>query len=117
MPLAGFFYSGGEERLFTTKMAIQRLLGHTGMQRNLAHAGRSDDVVAALDMIAAKSKQGPMLAIGVSLGAGQLLRAVGRIGCGVSIRPAWFERLARIAVVAPPLDLRRCSVNMQRWLL
>jgi len=87
------------------------------LARNLAHAGRSDDVVAALDTIAAKSKEGPMLAIGVSLGAGQLLRAVGRIGCGVSIRPAWFERLARIAVVAPPLDLRRCSVNMQRWLL
>ncbi|MGI9443752.1 MAG: YheT family hydrolase [Rubripirellula sp.] len=87
------------------------------LARNLAHAGRSDDVVAALDMIADKSEEGPMLAIGVSLGAGQLLRAVGRIGCGVSVRPAWFERLERIAVVAPPLDLRRCSVNMQRWSL
>lgn len=87
------------------------------LARNLAHAGRSDDVVSALDVIAAKSQEGPMLAIGVSLGAGQLLRAVGRIGCGVAIRPLWFERLERISVVAPPLDLRRCSVNMQRWSL
>lgn len=87
------------------------------LARNLAHAGRSDDVVAALDLIAAKSDGGPICAMGVSLGASQLLRAVGRIGCGISIRPSWFERLERIAVVAPPLDLRRCSVNMQRWFM
>ncbi len=87
------------------------------LARNLAHAGRSDDVVSALQFISAKSQKGPVLAIGVSLGAGQLLRAVGRIGCGVAIKPVWFERLERIAVVAPPLDLRRCSVNMQRWSL
>ena len=87
------------------------------LARNLAHAGRSDDVVAALDVIANKSADGPILAIGVSLGAGQLLRAVGRIGRGDSKKPAWFERLERIAVVAPPLDLRRCSINLQRlWL-
>ena len=39
MPLTGFFNGGGEERFFTAKVAIQRLFGHTGMQRNLAHAG------------------------------------------------------------------------------
>ena len=42
---------------------------------------------------------------------------MGRIGRGDSKKPAWFERLERIAVVAPPLDLRRCSINLQRlWL-
>lgn len=87
------------------------------LARNLAHAGRSDDVVSALGVMAAKSGEGPLLAVGVSLGAGQLLRAVGRIGCGVDNRPLWFERLERLAVVAPPLDLKRCSVNMQRWTL
>ncbi|MDB4749282.1 alpha/beta fold hydrolase [Rubripirellula sp.] len=87
------------------------------LTRNLAHAGRSDDLVSALDVIAERSVGGPMLAIGVSLGAGQLLRAVGRIGCGHTTMPKWFARLKRIAVVAPPLDLRRCSINMQRWRL
>ena len=51
---------------------------HAHCPRNLPHAGRSDDVISALDLIAEKSREGPMLAVGVSLGAGQLLRAVGR---------------------------------------
>lgn len=84
---------------------------------NLAHAGRSDDVIAALDVIARLTSSGPIGAIGVSLGAGQLLRAVGRIGQSVSTEPDWFTRLERIAAVAPPLDLRRCSDNMQRLVL
>ena len=87
------------------------------LTRNLAHAGRSDDLVSAMDVIAERSVGGPMLAIGVSLGAGQLLRAVGRIGLGESAQPDWFPRLERIAVIAPPLDLLRCSENMQRWRL
>jgi predicted alpha/beta-fold hydrolase len=58
-----------------------------------------------------------MRAIGVSLGANQLLRAVGRIGAGIDTTPAWFDRLQRIAAVAPPLDLQRCSDNMERWIL
>ena len=87
------------------------------LSRNLAHAGRSDDVVSAMDLIAEESQEGPLLAVGVSLGAGQLLRAVGRIGCGDSNLPSWFERLERLAVIAPPLDLRRCSINMQRFCL
>lgn len=84
---------------------------------NLAHAGRSDDVLAALDMIAGITRAGPLAAAGVSLGAGQLLRGLGRIGLGESAQPDWFPRLERIAVVAPPLDLLRCSENMQRWRL
>ncbi len=31
--------------------------------------------------------------------------------------PWWFDRLERIAAVAPPLDLQRCSDNMNRWVL
>lgn len=85
--------------------------------RNLTHAGRSDDVLRALDAMAALSQAGPLYAIGVSLGASQLLRAVGRIGAGLQAAPDWFERLSRIAAVAPPLDLHRCSKNMERWVL
>jgi predicted alpha/beta-fold hydrolase len=84
---------------------------------NLTHAGRSDDLVAALGRIAAETGSGPMAAMGVSLGASQLLRAVGRIGAGLDATPPWFDRLRRIAAIAPPLDLQRCSDNMERWIL
>ena len=81
--------------------------------RNLTHAGRSDDIAAALERIASDSA-GSLMAVGVSLGGNQLLRVAGRIGAGLDAVPTWFNRLARIAVVAPPVDLQRCSDNMQR---
>ncbi|NND97252.1 MAG: alpha/beta fold hydrolase [Pirellulaceae bacterium] len=85
-----------------------------GLARQLSHAGRSDDLIAGLDRVAQQAHSGPIYAIGVSLGANQLLRAVGRIGAGLDRQPDWFDRLERIAAVAPPLDLQRCSDNMQR---
>ena len=85
-----------------------------GLAQQLSHAGRSDDLVVGLNEVAVLTSDGPMHAVGVSLGANQLLRAVGRIGAGLDTRPAWLERLQRIAVVAPPLDLLACSENMQR---
>ncbi len=90
--------------------------GHE-MAANLTHAGRSDDILAALGAIAEQTGSGPIAAVGVSLGANQLLRAVGRIGAGLDPTPDWFDRFVRIAAVAPPLDLQRCSDNMQRWLM
>jgi predicted alpha/beta-fold hydrolase len=83
----------------------------------LSHAGRSDDLREVLGFIANQTQAGPMSAVAISLGANQLLRLVGRIGAGLDARPAWFDRLQRIAAVAPPLDLKRCSDNMQRLLL
>ncbi|MEO1524366.1 MAG: alpha/beta fold hydrolase [Planctomycetota bacterium] len=80
----------------------------------LSHAGRSADVAAALDFVARRRPSDRLSAAGVSLGGNQLLRLVGRIGAGVESTPTWFERLDRIAVVAPPIDLVRCSENMQR---
>jgi predicted alpha/beta-fold hydrolase len=85
--------------------------------QNLTHAGRSDDVVAALDFMARHNPDSPLHVVGVSLGACQLLRAVGRIGGGMDSMPSWFPRLRRIAAVAPPLDLQRCSDNMNRIVL
>ncbi len=84
------------------------------MAKQLSHAGRSDDVVVALNDIAQRTNDGPMYAIGVSLGANQLLRAAGRIGARLDRPPDWISRLSRIAVVSPPMDLQRCSDNMQR---
>tara|TARA_R110002049_G_scaffold2750_4_gene21867 strand:- start:4493 stop:5479 length:987 start_codon:yes stop_codon:yes gene_type:complete len=107
----------------------------------LTHAGRSDDVIAALGTVAkqtaariadpaqesvsgqiagpvaqagAVAEAGPIWATGISLSANQLLRAAGRIGAGLQERPVWFDRIKRIAAVAPPLDLAQCSKNMNR---
>ncbi|MEL6105657.1 MAG: alpha/beta fold hydrolase [Planctomycetota bacterium] len=80
----------------------------------LSHAGRSDDVAAALDFVATRRPADRLTAAGVSLGGNQLLRLVGRIGAGLDPRPLWFDRLDRVAAVAPPIDLVQCSDNMQR---
>lgn len=82
----------------------------------LTHAGRSDDVIDALDEVARHTESGPIAAVGVSMGGNQLLRAVGRVDAGVDpVRGPGIERLQRIAAIAPPIDLTRCSENMQRW--
>ncbi|MGB7327752.1 MAG: alpha/beta fold hydrolase [Rubripirellula sp.] len=86
----------------------------TGLTRNLSHAGRSDDCMAALGAIAERCPSGPIFAVGISLGAGQLLRAMGRVGAGLDASPAWMDRFAGLVAVSPPLDLARCSDNMQR---
>lgn len=84
------------------------------LSRNVLHSGRSDDVIAALTKIASQTEFGPIMAMGVSLGGHQLLRGVSRIGAGLDTAPEWFDRLVKLAVVAPPFNLPRCSENMQR---
>ncbi|WP_372895412.1 YheT family hydrolase [Stieleria sp.] len=84
------------------------------LSRGLSHAGRSEDVLAALDFVARRHPDSQLAAVGVSLGGNQLLRLAGRVGAGLDARPEWFDRLERIAVVAPPIDLVRCSENMER---
>ncbi len=83
----------------------------------LTHAGRSEDVIQAIGFVANLTKDGKLGATGVSLGGNQLLRAVGRIGSGAEATPEWMNRLERVAVVAPPIDLKRCSSNMERAIL
>lgn len=83
----------------------------------LSHAGRSDDLLQVLSFVAEQTESGPIFVIGVSLGGNQVLRALGRVGAGLDERPEWFDGVRRAAVVAPPLDLQRCSDNMQRLLL
>lgn len=87
--------------------------------RQLTHAGRSDDVVDALDEIARQTRSGPLWALGVSMGGNQLLRACGRGDASEakassgSSSPG-LQRLCRVAAIAPPIDLPCCSENMQR---
>ncbi|MDC0295301.1 alpha/beta fold hydrolase [bacterium] len=84
------------------------------MSGQLTHAGRSQDVIAALSFIAERYPQSDLYAAGISLGAAQLLRAAGRVGTGEDASPSWFHRMRKIAAVAPPIDLLRCSDHMQK---
>ncbi len=87
------------------------------LSKQLTHAGRSEDVMASLSLIAKQTCEGRIGAVGVSLGGNQLLRAMGRIGGELEPRPEWFDRMDRVAAVCPPIDLGRCSDNMERLLL
>ena len=82
--------------------------------KNLTHAGRSQDLLDALSHIASLYPTSELYAAAISLGGAQLLRAVGRIGAGLDEIPNWFSRLKKIAAVAPPIDLLRCSDHMRK---
>ena len=110
--LADRFYRGGT-RAF--RMDLRGCGAGAEMALGLNHAGRSDDVIAALAWIAERTGAGPIGVLGVSLGGNQLLRGLGRIGGGEDSTPAWFGRVRRAMAVAPPIDLARCAANLQRW--
>lgn len=84
-----------------------------GSARTITHAARSDDVSAAIEHIAS-THDGPIAAIGMSLGGNQLLRMLGRIATGQTAAGHVVDRLVAAAAVAPPADLQVCSANMQR---
>ena len=112
--LSNFFYEAGV-RVFRLDSRGSGAGGALASQLN--HAGRSEDVVAAIGLISQLTVAGEIMACGISLGGNQLLRAAGRIGGGLETRPEWFDRVAKIAAVCPPVDLAACSQNMQRWIL
>ncbi|KLU01491.1 Hydrolase, alpha/beta fold family functionally coupled to Phosphoribulokinase [Rhodopirellula islandica] len=87
--------------------------------RGITHAGRSDDVLAAIEFIASlTSDRGtPIGAVGTSLGGNQLLRAAGRVGAGLDARPSYWDRVGPIVAIAPPIDLQACSDRMEAWSL
>ena len=85
-----------------------------GLCRQVTHAGRSEDVMAAMESIAKITESGPLFVTAISMGGNQTLRGLGRVGGGLDGPPDWFHRVDGAAVVAPPIDLARCSRNMNR---
>jgi predicted alpha/beta-fold hydrolase len=98
-------------RLFRHGVRVVRIdLRGTGAGSGLAekfyHAGRSDDVRAALAEMHRWAPESPLWLIGFSLG-GNLALKLGGEG-----RDAEVRGLARIVAVAPPIDIVRCSELM-----
>ena len=112
--LADRFFRAGV-RVF--RMDLRGCGAGAALSSGLNHAGRSDDLMTAMGWIANRTGSGPLGVAAISLGGNQLLRGLGRVGMGADPKPYWFDRLHRAMAVAPPIDLLRCAVNLQRWVL
>lgn len=73
--------------------------------RHPGHAGRSEDIAAALDWITHRRPQRPRLLVGFSLGANIVLKTAAEYAAE-PFAPA------RVFAVAPPLDLALCAENL-----
>jgi predicted alpha/beta-fold hydrolase len=78
------------------------------LAQRTAHAGRSEDVAAAIEFISAQSPNSPIVLSGFSLGANQVLKLLGEWGKGAP------SSLLRALAIAPPIDLQTCSRNLAR---
>jgi predicted alpha/beta-fold hydrolase len=73
------------------------------LARRVYHAGRSEDVRAAVEEVHRWSPASPLLLIGVSLGGALVLKTAGEAA------DAPIPGLERVAALAPPIDLERCA--------
>lgn len=90
-------------RVRVVRMDLRGAGAGVAFARRAYHAGRSDDVRAALAEIHSWSPASPLLLIGLSLGGALSLRLAGE----AAEKPV--PGLARIAAISPPIDLTRCS--------
>jgi predicted alpha/beta-fold hydrolase len=90
-------------RLRVVRMDLRGAGKGLPLARHGYHAGRSDDVRAALDEVHRWSPASPLLLLGISLGGALVLKAAGE----AAGRPV--PGLVRVAAMAPPIDLARCA--------
>jgi predicted alpha/beta-fold hydrolase len=76
------------------------------LARQPYHSGRSDDVLAVLQMLRDEMPESPMTVIGFSLGANLVLKMAGELGHAA----AGF--LEQIVAVCPPSDLATCAARL-----
>jgi predicted alpha/beta-fold hydrolase len=74
--------------------------------RGFYHAGRSDDVRAALEEVHRWSPTSPIVLIGISLGGALALKTAGE----TTEHPIPY--VERVAAMNPPIDLRLCAAMM-----
>jgi predicted alpha/beta-fold hydrolase len=89
-------------RVRVVRMDMRGAGAGLALARQVYHAGRSDDVRAALAHIHNWSPSSPLLLIGLSLGGALALRLAGE----AAERPV--PGLTRVAAISPPIDLPRC---------
>lgn len=79
-----------------------------GLARNPFHAGRSEDVLAALNFLARECPDSPLAAVGFSLSGNVTLKMLGE-------HPGRLpEQFDRAAALTPPVDLSACADWMER---
>jgi predicted alpha/beta-fold hydrolase len=78
------------------------------LARGFYHAGRSEDVRAALHHLRALAPASPLWLFGVSLGGNVALKLAGEL----PEHPV--PALARVAALNPPIDLHRCSALIEK---
>ncbi len=79
-----------------------------GLARKVYHAGRSDDIVRALEAVARICPQSPTALVGFSLGGAISLKMLGECG---EHPPG---KVDRAVVVCPPLDMKLCADSISR---
>lgn len=77
------------------------------LARHSVHAGRIDDLEAALGLVERQSDGAPLSLVGFSLGASITLKLLG------SLAHTLPRRLDSAIAVAPPLDLAECCRNLR----
>ncbi len=81
-----------------------------------SHAGRSSDVRAVLQYVQNIAPAAPIWLVGISLGGNQILKLLGEsIG---SDSPSFASQgVTKAVAVAPPVSLKQCADNLERWSL
>ncbi len=90
-------------RVRVVRMDLRGAGAGLSLARRTYHAGRSEDVRAALAAIHSWSPTSPLLLIGLSLGGALSLRLAGES----ADHPV--PGLTRLVAISPPIDLPRCS--------
>ncbi len=96
------------ERLRAVRLDLRGAGKGLPLARLPNHAGRSDDVRAALAEVHRWSPASPLLLIGLSLGGNLALKLAGE----AAEHPV--PGLDRVASLGPPIDLERCATRMEQ---
>ena len=94
----------------TFRMDLRGMGAAQELARHLAHAGRSDDVHAALKRVIELCGTSPISLVGFSLGGNLVLKLLGEIGDETP------TELESALAVAPPVELEHCTRSLGRGL-
>ena len=94
----------------TYRMDMRGCGAGSQLARDLCHAGRSADALAAMRFVANRHREAILMPVGFSLGAAVLLRTLGEFANELP------DEVRHAFAVSPPIDLRDCCLRIQRGL-